>query len=123
MVTKTCPVCHSSIRGRTDKRFCNDYCRNTYNNAKKSPQNALMRNINHQLSRNRRILLEQLTGKHTIQKTSKKKLVNAGFDLTFCTSARTAKDGTIIYGCYETAFIQLNETDVLILLEEESLGD
>lgn len=122
MKTKTCPVCNNAIRGRTDKRFCNDYCRNAYNNVKKAPQNALMRNINHQLSRNRRILLDQLTNKQTIQKTSKKKLINAGFDVTLCTSARTAKDGTIIYGCYETAFIQLNDTDVLILLnDEESL--
>jgi len=28
---KTCENCGKSLYGRTDKRFCNDNCRNTYN--------------------------------------------------------------------------------------------
>ena len=53
---KNCIACNKIIRGRSDKKFCNDYCRNAYNNQIKSPTNNLIRNTNNRLSKNRRIL-------------------------------------------------------------------
>ena len=32
MSSKQCPECGEKIVGRTDKKFCSDGCRNTYNN-------------------------------------------------------------------------------------------
>ena len=53
---KNCLLCNKPVKGRTDKKFCDDYCRNIYNNQLKAPENNLVRNINHALGKNRRIL-------------------------------------------------------------------
>ena len=53
---KLCLDCHKPVKGRTDKKFCDDYCRNNYNNALKSNTINLVRNINNALGKNRRIL-------------------------------------------------------------------
>ena len=33
---KRCLECNDVLHGRSDKKFCSDACRNTYNNKKKS---------------------------------------------------------------------------------------
>ena len=38
--TRLCGVCTRPLRGRSDKKFCNDYCRNTFNNRKKIKSNS-----------------------------------------------------------------------------------
>ena len=53
---KLCENCNKTIRGRSDKKFCNDYCRNAFNNNLNSPANNLVRRTNILLSKNRRIL-------------------------------------------------------------------
>jgi hypothetical protein len=30
--TKTCLFCEKPVKGRSDKKFCDDYCRAAYNN-------------------------------------------------------------------------------------------
>ena len=54
--TATCLNCEKTLKGRTDKKFCDDYCRNSYNNQLKASKNNLVRNINNALGKNRRIL-------------------------------------------------------------------
>ena len=51
-----CLSCGSTVKGRADKKFCNDYCRNEYNNGLKSSTTNLVRNINNALGKNRRVL-------------------------------------------------------------------
>uniref|UniRef100_UPI00374D4ADE DUF2116 family Zn-ribbon domain-containing protein n=2 Tax=Ferruginibacter sp. TaxID=1940288 RepID=UPI00374D4ADE len=53
---KKCLTCGKTIKGRTDKKFCDDYCRNGYNNQLKAGDNNYVRNINNALRKNRRIL-------------------------------------------------------------------
>lgn len=53
---KKCLDCKKAISGRSDKRFCDDSCRNSYNYKQNSDQTNLIRKINHTLRKNRRIL-------------------------------------------------------------------
>lgn len=39
--TATCLNCDKTLKGRTDKKFCDDYCRNSYNNQLK-PQKIIL---------------------------------------------------------------------------------
>ena len=73
MTPKSCLLCQKTIRGRSDKKFCNDYCRNVYNNQNKSIQNNLVRNINNALGKNRKILEGSMTGEAKMQKMKKEK--------------------------------------------------
>ena len=56
---ETCLECGEKIIGRSDKKFCNDACRNSYNNKQNKDSSNLMRNINNKLRKNFRILSEQ----------------------------------------------------------------
>lgn len=55
MAKGTCIECESTFRGRTDKKFCSDYCRSQYNN-RRYQNNTTVRKINHILRQNYRIL-------------------------------------------------------------------
>jgi hypothetical protein len=45
MDTKTCLQCGTELRGRIDKKFCDDQCRTAYNNSIKT-DSAIIKNIN-----------------------------------------------------------------------------
>jgi hypothetical protein len=51
-----CIQCGKPLKGRIDKKFCNDFCRNQHHNQQKAPYNNLVRRISNQLLKNRRIL-------------------------------------------------------------------
>ncbi|WP_315824342.1 hypothetical protein [Paraflavitalea speifideaquila] len=59
---RNCPACGKPVKGRADKRFCDDYCRNNYNNQLNSDSVNYVRNVNNILRRNRRILEETMNG-------------------------------------------------------------
>ena len=58
MEKKVCLDCGETIKGRSDKKFCNDICRNSYNNKLNSDTTNYVRNVNNILRKNRRVLEE-----------------------------------------------------------------
>ncbi len=116
-MAKTCLECNQKIRGRADKKFCSDYCRNTYNNKLNRDKNNLMRNVHNRLRKNYRIL-EKLnpTGKTTVQKNV---LQNMGFNFTYFTSIYTTKKGTVYYFIYDQGYLPLEEKDKYVLVKKD----
>ena len=53
-----CLECGEPVIGRIDKKFCSDYCRNTFNNKVNKESKNLIRNINNRLRKNHRVLTE-----------------------------------------------------------------
>ena len=98
--SKLCHYCKKEIRGRSDKKFCNDYCRNIYNNQLHSIENNLIRNINYALGKNRRIL-DELASAERIVKIKKEELLYLGFHFKYHTHNYKSKTGTVLYGCYD----------------------
>ncbi|MEJ2006354.1 MAG: hypothetical protein P8X57_15635, partial [Cyclobacteriaceae bacterium] len=37
--------CGATVRGRRDKKFCDDHCRNEFNNARRADEEAYLRRI------------------------------------------------------------------------------
>jgi hypothetical protein len=117
---KRCLDCNEPLHGRADKKFCNDQCRNNYNNQLNSSSYNLVRNINNILRRNRRIMEEMNpTGK---TKTTRKKLSAKGFDFDYFTSIYQTQSGKIYHFCYEYGYLILEGDDVLLVKREEK-GD
>jgi hypothetical protein len=83
VASKTCLTCGKTVRGRSDKKFCDDYCRNNYNNQLKAGDNNYVRNINNTLRKNRRILHAILPGNEEAAKTTRKNLITAAFYMQF----------------------------------------
>ena len=73
--TKTCLQCGKTLRGRADKKFCDDYCRNNYNNQLKANTNNYVRNINNALGKNRRILEKYIACKQRKNYRTKTKII------------------------------------------------
>jgi hypothetical protein len=114
---KKCLKCKQPIKGRADKKFCDDGCRNEYNNRVNKDAKNLIRNINNRLRKNWRIL-ESLnpTGK---TKTSRSKLIEKGFDFSYFTSTYTTKIGTVYYFVYNQGYLPLENNYYALVKRNE----
>ena len=110
----TCKKCSKPLRGRSDKKFCDDYCRNAYNNKSKVEESAYVRDINQVLKKNRRIL-EELIGNEEMTKHPKSKFTSKGFDFGYYTHQYINKKGNIYFFCYEYGYLPLEGEWYLIV--------
>jgi predicted nucleic acid-binding Zn ribbon protein len=101
-----CLECGAELHGRIDQKFCSDQCRNTYNNRLNKDETAYMRNVNHTLRKNRRILKElNPSGK---AKVTKQTLLSKGFSFKYFTHVFKNKEGKVYYFCYEQGYLPLD---------------
>ena len=113
MEQRKCPECGEVIKGRIDKKFCSDLCRNSFNNKLNSDTNNYVRNINNALRKNRRILEELLTGdKITV---AKQKLSDKGFNFNYITNLNVTRNNHTYYFVYEFGYMQLEKDLILIV--------
>jgi len=113
---KNCLECGDDFKGRVDKKFCSDYCRNTYNNKINTDSKNLVRNINNRLRKNYKILSELNTSGKT--KVTRRKLLDGNFDFTFFTSIYTTKTGNTYFYIYDQGYLAL-ENDYYLLIRKE----
>ena len=99
-----CLECGESFKGRIDKKFCSDICRNSHNNKLNSDTTNYMRNVNNILRKNRRIL-ENLIPEETA-KATKSKLNALGFDFNYFTNTYTTKKGATYFFAMNMAISQ-----------------
>lgn len=112
---KTCCECGDPIKGRSDKRFCCDTCRNAYHNRVNCDANNFVRNVNNVLRRNRRILETMMN--HGAPAISRYQLVRLGFDFRFFTHYIPEPEGLDQYFCYEYGYRQLDQQSLSIIRE------
>jgi hypothetical protein len=112
---RNCATCGSQLKGRSDKKFCDDYCRSNFNNQLKAGfiQDPLIKTINKALQKNRKIL-ESLMGESqdTIQ-VSKEKMLFLGFHFGFITHLQN-RNGETTYCCYDYGYIKVNGGEYLL---------
>ena len=111
-------ACGAVVKGRADKKFCDDYCRNVYNNRSKSHDNAFIRAVIQVLRKNRRILAE-LLGEEGMIKIPKSKLQQKGLQLNYHTHIYTNQKGNIYYFCFEYGYLSLEGDWYLLVKRKE----
>jgi transcriptional accessory protein Tex/SPT6 len=112
---KFCLNCQKIIQGRSDKKFCDDFCRNNFNNQLKSTSNNYIRNINNALKKNRNILDTILSEKEATAKTTRQHLLNHGFQFKYSTHSYTNKKGNTYAFCYDYGYLELEEDCFLVV--------
>lgn len=117
MITKACIECGQTFYGRSDKKFCDDYCRNLHNNKLNSDTINYMRNINNTLRRNRHILA-QLLASATVKTVSRRALSDAGFSFLHYTSVYVKKSGVTIFHCYDYQYLPCHEKCTLTKIKK-----
>ena len=116
MEDQKCLECQEPFKGRIDKKFCSDYCRNTYNNKINKENKNMIRNVNYRLRRNYKTLSE--LNKSGKTKVTRVKLLSSNFDFNVFTSIYTTKTGNTYYYVYDQGYLLL-ENDYYLLIKTD----
>jgi predicted nucleic acid-binding Zn ribbon protein len=112
---RTCPICSNPVKGRHDKVFCSDYCRNAYNNLRNSDRNNFIRNINNTLRRNRRILESLISNEEQLCKVRRGTLVEQEFNFKYHTHLQQGLQGETLYYVYDFGYQVLDDNWVMVM--------
>ena len=117
MEHRQCLECGKPLKGRIDKKFCSDYCRNSYNNKVNKDSKNLIRNINNRLRKNYKILSDlNHLGKTKVTRT---RLYDKGFDFQLFTSMYKTKTGNTYFYIYDQGYLSL-ENELYLLIKRDS---
>ena len=116
-INPDCLHCRKPLHGREDKKFCNDSCRNNYNNNLNRDQNSIVRNITNALYRNRKIL-KHIQACENMEPFSIAEFLQKGFQFDYITHVKI-KDRKTIYYCFEYSYHIINGTNIKIISSPE----
>lgn len=119
LTQKQCLSCGKPLKGRADKKFCDDYCRTQYNNQLKAEDSAVMKRVNAILRSNRRLLAQQIPPGEEIGKCPRQKLTEAGFNFQYLTHQYSNKKGNVYFFCYEYGYLPLEGDWLLVVKRAE----
>jgi hypothetical protein len=100
MEKRHCQYCDGVIAGRTDKKFCNDACRNAFHNEKLSLYLKKVSPVVQVLKRNHAILRQVMERGNPV---SKEELLMMGFVQQYCTE-HMRYDNSDHYFCFDVGF-------------------
>lgn len=112
--TRNCLNCSKPLRGRSDKKFCDDYCRNNHHNKTNAEDNIFIRRVNNLLRRNRKIL-EELHASGERTRITKEDLTQLGFHFKYVTHRETGSKGQACLFCYDYGYAELGNDCFLVL--------
>lgn len=111
---KKCHLCGKALQGRSDKKFCDDYCRNQFNNSRNFQESIRIRQINAILRKNRKVM-DQLLGNEEKRKVALEKMRLLYYDFNFHTHQYQTQSGNVYHFCYEYGYLLLDNDMVLIV--------
>ncbi len=118
MEQRTCLECGEPLRGRADQKFCNDLCRNAYNNKRLGQSSNYIRKINRLLKKNHSILRELNPEEKTTAFRST--LEKQGFSFEYYTHTYITRSGRIYYFVYDQGYSEL-ENNKFVLVKKEDI--
>lgn len=110
-IINTCKCCGKELDGRSDKKFCDPYCKSSYHYQKAITESPRFYNrVDNQLKLNRRLLKNyNKAGKVTIRA---EQLIGEGFNPNFFTHYWKNKKGDVYLFVYEFGFLSKIEHGV-----------
>ncbi|UJP65141.1 DUF2116 family Zn-ribbon domain-containing protein [Mongoliitalea daihaiensis] len=115
-----CLYCGKLVRGRSDKKFCDDYCRNSHNNHRRSVDSGEVRTILSILKTNQKILATVLRDGEEFAKVSFVRLCELGYNFKYHTHTNVCKHSLSYQFCFERGIYRINKDWVIVLRD---LGD
>lgn len=112
-----CLDCQALLKGRADKKFCDDQCRSNYNNRLKTVNNQFLNAVNKILKKNRDVLEAQTPEGKT--KIKREVLLRKGFNFTYHTHTYATQNGHVYLFCYEYGYLPLANDELLLVKRED----
>lgn len=117
-----CIHCNKRITGRSDKLYCDAYCKSAYHHEKKQEKESqtFFKKVDLQLKTNRKILKHlNVEGFSTVRKEA---LLEKGFNPKFFTHYWKNKKGDVYLFCYDFGFLSIkqNGLDKYLLVQWQS---
>lgn len=120
-MNSSCKECDSPLIGRSDKKFCNDYCRTSYHSRRNRVSNNTIRFINMALQKNRRILADY-AGKYGLI-ICRDSLLRLSFNFRYSTHRYTIDGEKKLVRCYyDYAIISQDNNNYEIVKLEDPLS-
>ena len=121
-IINTCIHCKKPIEaGRKDKKFCDHFCRNAYNNQYIRDSEKAIKTINQILRKNRSILKTiNPEGMTTIRKEF---LALSGFNFKFFTHKYEAQNGKVYWFCYEYGYYINPDQEKVVIVNHQNYMD
>jgi predicted nucleic acid-binding Zn ribbon protein len=118
---KNCLACGKALKGRVDKKFCDDYCRNNYNNQQKAKSNysSIVRNINNALLKNRKCWRPFCPMEKKQQRQTEINYKASVFILNIIHIYILLKTGKAYFYCYDYGYLPLDNDWFLIVKKRE----
>ncbi len=117
---RMCLECSKPFKGRSDKKFCSDNCRVTYNNDKNATVRAFFSQINKILYKNRKIL-KDLIEIYQEEDTNPKVLQQLGFNFGYHTHIGKSEDRQLVFYCYEYGYIKVNKNKITLYKSDQEI--
>lgn len=115
---QTCMHCGKEVKGRLDKKFCDDVCRNAWHNKQNQDEATHIRTVNAILKKNRKILMDlNLTGKSKVRKED---LLKNGFNFDYLTRIYTTQKGSTYFFCYEQGYLPLEGDWYMLVVDQRT---
>jgi predicted nucleic acid-binding Zn ribbon protein len=115
---RLCTDCGMAIRGRSDKRFCDDQCRSNYNNRSRSENFGFIKKLNSILKKNRGILERLNPGGKT--RVARDRMLKEGYNFTYHTHSYGTLKGTVYYFCYEYGYLAI-ENEMILIVKNDTI--
>jgi len=110
---RRCKVCNELLKGRSDQKFCSDYCRVHYHNNRYQSERRLFGHINKILRKNWTIL-KAIPSEPPHNAVSIASLEALGFKHGYVTKTTSDTNGQTMYWIYDVAFTKMFEKQIVI---------
>jgi len=115
MEEKSCTHCSKKLVGRTDKKFCNNYCRSSFHNDQLGNRTNYIRRINYLLQKNRQILAASYSIHPAKKPIPLSTLFIQGFSaMHFTHQEKNQRNDTFIF-CYDYGYRKVGRNAVQIV--------
>ncbi|MGY6560432.1 MAG: hypothetical protein ACXIT9_14235 [Nitritalea sp.] len=121
-ISRKCLECGTAFQGRSDKKFCDDSCRNMYNNRRKVTTDKELQVVLRIIRKNRKILKKwhELKGedKFVIPRDT---LLLDGFNFNYFTSVEesTSSETSLVYYNVDYAYWMVGEKTVKVFFSKK----
>ncbi len=115
-----CKICKSPLKGRSDKIFCSNHCKNYYHLRLRKATDLVVADINAILHRNRCILLEILGKNKSQKKIPRLALEKKKFRFKYHTHSYLNSKGKYYYFLYDLAWMEFTDQEILIIRKDST---